>query len=434
MDIGEFIDTYSDDLIYLHSGRAALLTHPLRDDYAFAEYLDASFCRMLAVFVIGSIEAMLESWRDRDRVRVLEKYFMDSVRNGDRVSSLYEAFRDAGIQVDRQVFDDYLAIKYLRNTIVHGRWKEHEKEWIDSHGFPTDTRKLTKEHLDRLEHVNQNMMFYIFLTSRSAPNAAKPEKLFKLEQTVTRRIDETGILRLRDMDQIILNNLGRIDAHIYTDIEKTVITERYDWTAGRSRDDLQRLGDTECKRLFYLAARRAGEENHEPLAQHRPLAKEALEFWREYWQRAIAPHGLQEERIQCALQVLGSPHFDPEIPVWSAIGNVPDDVACRIVDGVVTGGMPFSSEQVVDALRAGNLAYRLMPNVTPVSLLILRLPIVDPSNTATYLREAERALQLVTLNRTWYSCVEHHRAFTNESINFYNRMHQEFTERPQGDA
>lgn len=154
MDIGEFIDTYSDDLIYLHSGRAALLTHPLRDDYAFAEYLDASFCRMLAVFVIGSIEAMLESWRDRDRVRVLEKYFMDSVRNGDRVSSLYEAFRDAGIQVDRQVFDDYLAIKYLRNTIVHGRWKEHEKEWLDSHGFPTDTRKLTKEHLDRLEHVN----------------------------------------------------------------------------------------------------------------------------------------------------------------------------------------------------------------------------------------------------------------------------------------
>lgn len=59
MDIGEFIDTYSDDLIYLHEARVALRTHPLRGDYAFAEYLDASFCRMLAVFMIGSIEVML---------------------------------------------------------------------------------------------------------------------------------------------------------------------------------------------------------------------------------------------------------------------------------------------------------------------------------------------------------------------------------------
>ena len=99
---------------------------------------------------------------------------MENVSNGDRVASLYEAFCEAGIQVDRQVFDDYLAIKYLRNTIVHGRWKNHEKEWLDRRGFPTATRKLTKEHLDRIEHVNQNMMLYIFLTSQATPTSAKP--------------------------------------------------------------------------------------------------------------------------------------------------------------------------------------------------------------------------------------------------------------------
>lgn len=53
---------------------------------------------------------------------------MENVSNGERVSSLCEAFRVAGIRVDRQLFDDYRAIKDLRNTIVHGRWKEHEKE------------------------------------------------------------------------------------------------------------------------------------------------------------------------------------------------------------------------------------------------------------------------------------------------------------------
>lgn len=426
MNISEFIDTYSDDLIYIHEGRAALLTHPLKSEYAAQEYLDASFCRMLAVFVVGSIEAMLESWRDREHGTVLETYFMESKSNDIRVSSLYKAFCEVGIQVDRQIFDDYLAIKYLRNTIVHGRWKEHEKQWLDKCDFPTDTRKLTKEHLDRINHVNQNMMFYIFLNSRGTPTASKPDKLVKLEKTVTQRTDETGIISLHDINQIIWNNLERIDAHIYADIEQTVCTEQYNWAARHSPEDIQRLGHTEAKRLFYLAARRAGEENYELLTQHRALAKEALEFWREYWHRVVAPCGLQEERIQYALEVLQSPHFDPEIPLWSIIGNVPDDdFALRLVDGILTGSKPFSGRQVVDALRAGNLAYQLVPNTTPISLLILRLPIVDPPNTAIYLQEATRALQVFRLNRKWYSCVEQHRASTDESLDFYGEMYQE---------
>lgn len=434
MDIGEFIDTYSDDLINIHEARAALRTHPLRRDYAFTEYVDASFCRMLAVFVIGSIEVMLKNWRDRDRVNVLDNYFRKDVNNGVRVTSLYEAFRGAGIQVDRQVFDDYLAMKYLRNTIVHCEWKEHEKEWLDRRGFPTDTRKLTKEHLDKIEHVNQNMMFYIFLTGYAEPNVAKPEKLIKLDETMTRRTDETGILRLRDIDCIIWQNLERIDALIYADIEKTVTSGRYAWTDGYSHADLEGLGQAERKRLFYLAARRAGEENHELLAQHRALAKEASEFWFDYWQRAVAPRGLDEERIQRALQVLGSPHFDPEIAAWPAIRNVPDDVAYRLIDVVLTGDKPFTSEQVVDALRAGNLAHELIPNIMPVTLFTARLPIVDPANTATYVREAERALQVFTLSSMWYSYVKDHRPFTDESLNVYIRIQQEFTERLQGDA
>jgi hypothetical protein len=57
MEISEFIDAYSDDLIYLLEARNALLTHPLRNDYILQPNLDASFCRLLAVFMVGSIEA-----------------------------------------------------------------------------------------------------------------------------------------------------------------------------------------------------------------------------------------------------------------------------------------------------------------------------------------------------------------------------------------
>jgi hypothetical protein len=132
MDVSEFIDTYSDDLINLHEARRALLTHPLSEHYAFLGYLDASFCRITAVFVVGAIEAMLADWRERrrDEASILDKYFERGVKNGDRVRNLYQAFRGVGIDVDEEVFSDYLAIKYLRNTIIHGRWHDHEKEWL----------------------------------------------------------------------------------------------------------------------------------------------------------------------------------------------------------------------------------------------------------------------------------------------------------------
>jgi len=69
MEIDEFIDTYSDDLIHLHEAWRALITHPLSEYWAFPDLLDASFCRIAVVIWVGSIEAMLASWRQRGRDR-----------------------------------------------------------------------------------------------------------------------------------------------------------------------------------------------------------------------------------------------------------------------------------------------------------------------------------------------------------------------------
>lgn len=423
MGVSEFIDTYSDDLLALHEARIALYTHPLRGEYAFAELLNASFCRIFVVFVVGGIEAMLESWRDRDRLEVLGKYFAPNVKNVDRITNLYRAFSDAGIQVDKEVFDDYLAIKYLRNTIIHGQWKEYEKDWLEARSFPSDSRKLTRLHWDRIERVNQSMMLYIALTGIADTNSGRPTRLVRLEETVTRSDDERGILRLRDIERIIWNNLSRIDAYISADIERTAITAQYDWTAGRSRAELDALGHEECKRLYFLAARRAGEDGHEALARHRDLAKEALGFWREYWQRTLASH---EQSIRAALEVFGNNQFNPEMPLWSAIANVEDDGVFGLVDRYVEG-TGLTGEQVVHAIRIGKLAYDFVPNIMPVTLLTLRLPIVDPENTLAYLKEAERALDVFLLSRAWYECVERQHRFTKDTFAFYVRMSREFT-------
>src|SRR2546430_11223484 len=57
--------SYSDDLIYLEEARTALRTHPLRGDYAFSQWVDASAARLLIVLVVSSIEEMLRHFDDK---------------------------------------------------------------------------------------------------------------------------------------------------------------------------------------------------------------------------------------------------------------------------------------------------------------------------------------------------------------------------------
>src|SRR4051812_19772992 len=54
-----------------------------------------------------------------------------------------------------------------------------------------------------------------------------------------------------------------------------------------------------------------GEEGYPTLAQHLELAKEALAFWTEYWDRAVVSQGLNEEQISRSLHVMKRPRLQP---------------------------------------------------------------------------------------------------------------------------
>jgi hypothetical protein len=332
MDISEFIDSYSDDLISLREGSLALLTHPLHPNEATAYLMDASFCRMLAIIVIGSIEAMLSAWVERDRVDVLRKYFAEGVRNGERIQSLYEAFHNAGIAVDRDVFDDYLAVKYIRNTIIHGKWKPDEKEWVAGRGFPTDSRQLIAEHWTRIEHVNESMMLYIALTSYATPDkSTKPPAIIKLEKHDREQDPHVGVLSGRDIDKILWNNLERISAIFGTAIQDAAASAEYNLTDGRSAEQIQTLAPSDAKRRFYTAARRAGLANFETLAQHRSLVTTALDSWRDYYQRVTTRFEIDETSIAASLAVFDDTRFDPSAPHWSVLQNLNESDGRRLL-------------------------------------------------------------------------------------------------------
>ena len=425
VEISEFVDTYSDDLIYLQEARKVLLTHPLRRE---VEHLcNASFCRMFAVMIIGSIEHMLEEWKDRDKVGVLDQYFAVHANNSERVQSLYKAFEQAGVNVDWEVFADYLAIKYLRNVIVHARWKPHEKEWLERRGFPTDTRKLTAEHWRKMQLVNQNMMFYIALTGFISPSRQPSERMLRL-RAIAEETDDLGLVKKDHIPRMFWRNLEKISDCLYKAIEQVVLTEQYNWAKGLSHNAIETMSHENRKKFFYRAARRAGEDNFPLLTQYRNLGKDALESWREYWRLTFGQAGLTISEIESASKTLIELHDRGIYPDGQFLWNrgFPFDVAVGLIKSSLRSYTPLTEEQIVDALNKGSLAYDFTPNGTATYLLIIQMPIIDPENTTLYLQEGRRALAAMELRHYWYTWLEHRRKLDFETLVFYREMINEW--------
>lgn len=427
MEIGEFVDTFSDDVIYLHEARKVLLTHPLRSERE--DLCNASFCRMFAIIMIGSIEHMIQEWKDKDEIGILDQYFAEHARNSDRVRSLYGAFQTADVNVDWEIFADYLAIKYLRNVIVHAQWKTFEKEWLEQRGFPTDARKLTGEHWRKMQLVNQNMIFYIALTGYISPSIQPSDKLLKLKK-ITEETDELGLVRKDHIPWMFWCNLEKISACLHKDIEQTVLTEQYNWAKGFPGDEIEAMSHEERKRLFYLAAHRAGQDGFHLLAQHRNLAKDALESWREYWRLTFGQAGITVSELKSASKTLFELHerdIYPKGPFrWNR--DIPLDEAIELIRLSLTGYSPLTEKQIADALNTGNSVYEFIPNITATDLLMIQLPIIDPENTQLYLQEGEKALQAMEILHYWYTHIEHRRKVDFETLAFYRQMLDEFSQ------
>ncbi len=400
----EFIDTYSDDIIYLQEGRKALLTHPLRKEVKWL--CDASFCRMFAVIMIGSLDAMLEQWRKRDNFNILEPW-LEQCRgkhtpNSEKVRSLCNAFHIAGIKVDREVFEDFLAIKYLRNTIVHASLKQNEIKQLEQQGFPTDTRKLTEEHWRKMQSVNQNMMFYIALTGMAQPSYRPPEDLLRFKQNVAD--DDMGLVRKVDIPRIFWSNLEKISERIDKDMAKAALTEKYNWAKGLGKEEIKTMPDEEKKRLFFLALRRTGEENFGLLKQHQNLTKYALDSWDEYWRLTFDKYKISCEDITKCIEVFHSLE-------------------------ILENNEALQEKQIAFAFNTGRVVYDIMPNVTATYLLMVQLPIIDPENTHKYLEEGEKALMAIELHDYWYSYVESRSKPDTRRWAFYRRIRDEFYRR-----
>jgi len=420
--IDEFIDAYEDDLIYILEAQKALFTHPLK--FVYEKAAIASFTRVYIVTAVNEIEIIIKKWADKDYRNILSVYFSEKSTNGERVNALYSAFKKAGINVDLEIFKDYLALKYLRNTIVHGEWREGEKEWITERGFPNDVREFNEEHFNRVKEVVLNMEFYIFL----AIFPTTSDKLIRLREEDKRTYKDYGILKFIDLYKIIWKNLERIDNYIYQDILNVVSSPQYYWASGLSEEEIDSMSQDEQIRLLYLAAYRAGKAEHSSLVKHRSLASDTLGFWRIYWDWTVS-RGLNEDKIKQALQIIRDPNFPLEEKIWSIAGFSEKENFEKFLSEIwetLKEKIPYSREEISEAFFIGKLAYKLFPNLTPLFLFTLRLPIVDPENVNLYFQEAQRIYNALLLRFSWYECVERNERFIPKNLDLCLKICEEF--------
>ena len=450
MSNGEFVDTYSDDLLYIGIARKVLLNHPLYPHPK--EICTASFCRLFAVFMIGSIEAMLKNWKDkakangiRDVYHNLSRYFnfKKKVNNREKVQALYNAFQSVGVKVDQRiVLDQYLAIKYLRNVIVHARWSNNEKEQLDKCSFPTDTRKLTGEHLNIMQSVHENMALYIGLAGIFGRRLKPSDDVIKIKQQ-TEDKDDLGLVHKSDLPKIFWVNLEKIDRQIEKDMEQTILQSSkyqdiYETLLEEKLNKLQtdQMSDKEARQLYFLACRIAGVDGFELLVRNKPYANEAVVFWNEWWNLKFGAEGITVQDMQKALSVLVSLHERSIYPrnengqvapfPWT---QIPDEKLPQAISSVLKDYHPVKVEDIVSALKLGQKVHDIWRNITPVSLFIIRAPIVDPGNTEAYLGQGEKALIPAELSFYWYSYVEYLEPPDMEKWDFYRQMAEVFRSR-----
>lgn len=155
--ISEFIDAYSDDQLYLQMLEELVNSHPSESTVPSGiKY--SSFCRLWAVMMVGGVECMIKEWAgDKTGLSDIYSYF-ERASNAQRLERLQKAFLKRRIEVDPQRFEDFLAVKYIRNAYVHGEWNEEQRTYVTQRGFPKTLMSFDAEDFMRMKESYDHVM------------------------------------------------------------------------------------------------------------------------------------------------------------------------------------------------------------------------------------------------------------------------------------
>lgn len=414
----EFITASADDIVFLRQARDALLTHPRISVDGRA--LDAAMCRLMTLTAITAIERILEAWKG---VPFLERFDADKISNGQKIQLLQQCLADAGVTATQDTLADYLALKYLRNSVAHVRWKAGERQHIESRGFPADLRSLDHLHWKRILEVVWRMLEHL---SQAALRTGVPLGDARLNDVVDVAIavanpdssrlmsyllsgpnlEMTWWCNIEKLQEWILRGLVTVEQ----DVEKLCAIALDSWSryldvtvhvSGLNQEAIN-LSLATLEQLYSLR-----------LYSRAPIGIDLgnLASNREAVRLAIEASGLDStdaKRIERALQAIAGikqamRQRDGQLPIWSE--EIPVELAGEVLLLFVALPPELSREDVVRALRTGYQVWRFMRNRAPLDLF-LQLASLVPGRRAECLKAGRTALAMLKLRATWYNWVE----------------------------
>ena len=160
----EFIDAYSDDQIFVHM-LDALIDQSATESGTPERIKVSSCCRLAAVLAIGSIESMVVHFSSRIPGCEELADFAKPNDNRKKVERLKRFLRSSGIDIEDDVLEDYLAVKYIRNAYVHSNWSGKQQIFTVSRGFPADVMQFQRSHFERIKKTHITLMNYVGMAS-----------------------------------------------------------------------------------------------------------------------------------------------------------------------------------------------------------------------------------------------------------------------------
>jgi len=401
-------------LEYLPLGRQALLSHPLFSK-TVRDHVNSAYCRLAVMAVVSAVEAVLEAWSENGpKARELwDTYEDDKKSNGDRIGALFEAFNSAGVQVERDTLDKYLAIKYLRNRIVHPepsdaekkRTVQRQREFIKGQGFPAEYEEFpmgfSEDHWRLIWDVFWKMRNWIYRIGFLESGSPLVQLLGGVEAPSRRVEEELRLIRPADLPQLWRFNIEAINSQIAKHMEEVVLED-----PGYSREFSERVAGIPMHEVSLVRSRicqKAAEDGFTTLTQDRSLAALALASWKEWW-TVFEAEEITIESIEHSLSTVQDLHETGQYLPPVGWARLPREALTELVAKSLRG-LRVPAEQIADALKVGQRVYALRPLVA-AEFFAIRGPAVNPAGMREYGREGLKALSAAELASTWCGYAE----------------------------
>ena len=413
--IAEFVDTYSDDMIFLQTVRRSLLRHPLETH--MPTFLDATLSRLYIVMLVGNVENALNEESKRTEDPLLDVYLNARGANDVKVKALRDYLQQrlgSGV-VEADVLADYLAIKYLRNGIIHAdRRQGSQAQYIIDRGFPVDSRSLKFVHLQRLAEVDEAIITYLGMSQVSGVVGGVAGSVGAMVSPRSRIATDTDVIRpLTDGDflKIHRRNLDFV---------------------GQSWDRLKndRTDDSSDEQLLaFIRGLRSADDDSLTVTVG-SWARSALYSWGELVrlspeaearrlvnEEAYRAHLLEISRVVVASNAYPRERLPAQIyrgllELVTQGGENDDDQLASLFGGA----SDLDVHELLEFYAVGEVAYNLMAQIPHTWVW----PIVMSGETEPALVFAD----LLELSRRWYWAIERHSAYDAAALNnFRNLIH-----------